>query len=284
MLRYRVSRPGTESKRHFRLLAGAGLVSLLAGCGGGGASATAVVEVITEVTPEATSKPFRAPTPSPTPVPTPTSTFAGFLGVNVSANNYHGGDRAFMNLLVASGWQDSTKSGWPSLPATQVDRNGDLLSLAVGQHAVRIITPPAASWSGVGVTVRCAWVGSATVRIAGARAAGTDVYGAHAVQFFMPTLANNLLTWLDVTAMSTADPLRKLDRREVDADRQALFAPEFLAALKPFGIIRFLDWDDANNNPQNPQWAGRTPENGLNQGVVAWENMVALARTVDADA
>ncbi|VVT00243.1 Intradiol ring-cleavage dioxygenase [Sphingomonas sp. EC-HK361] len=61
-----------ERRRALRLLAGAGTVALVAGCGGAGESSSGV-GVVTGATPT----PTPTPTPTSTPTPTPTSTATG---------------------------------------------------------------------------------------------------------------------------------------------------------------------------------------------------------------
>lgn len=259
--------------------AGATVVGTVGGAAGVSSAVSAPVVVLSGA-PSSATKPVVTSVAGTKPTTAPAAPATGFLGINLSPVAYYSGDRQFMNLLVGAGWQDSTQAGWPYLTAAQLDRSGNVTALKPGQKVSRMMTPTADVLSGVGATIRCSWTGTGTVKIFGQKS-GKDVPGDHSIQFVMP---GGGWTWLELSATSASDPVRNLDCREANADHQAVFAPEFLASLRPFSILRFLDWDGVNENPKDPQWLDRTPEAGLDQRTVAWEHMAKLARTLDADA
>jgi hypothetical protein len=90
---------------------------------------------------------------------------------------------------------------------------------------------------------------------------------------------------VSIEATSPSDPVRSLDCRESGASTTALFSPEFLESLRPFGVIRFLDWQKTNLN-KGGKWALRTQPTSFTHGAeegVAIEHMIALARELNAD-
>ena len=86
-------------------------------------------------------------------------------------------------------------------------------------------------------------------------------------------------------------------RPGVPEDTKAVFGDDFLKSLKPFAVLRFMDWLSTNHKPGfygDPghhalQWADRhVPEDAtqghyLNKYGVAWEYVVELANTVHKD-
>ncbi|WP_165249371.1 hypothetical protein [Paludisphaera soli] len=83
------------------------------------------------------------------------------------------------------------------------------------------------------------------------------------------------------------------------ADTAQVFTNEYLASLKPFSTLRYMDWLETNHNPgyygdegrHALEWADRRPadyatqagETGGKYGV-AWEHVVELANATDTDA
>lgn len=62
------------------------------------------------------------------------------------------------------------------------------------------------------------------------------------------------------------------------------FRPAFIASLRGYGVIRFMDWQNANAN-QTVGWRNRhTPAgNRLDRDGVSIANMLALVRELGAD-
>lgn len=63
-----------------------------------------------------------------------------------------------------------------------------------------------------------------------------------------------------VHGVTADDPFRGFTVRRV-ADGAALFAPEFVAFLRPFGVVRFMDWQGTNYNPAR-EWDDRAKPTG----------------------
>lgn len=207
----------------------------------------------------------------------------GGLGVNVAATMYWSGERSFANLLSGSGWLDPAQS-WGELPAGQVGLDG-VVGLRAGQTANRILSVPAGALSGSGVVIRCTWAGSGEVAVGGTKR--EDVRGDRSWEFFWPAgRLQEQRVWVELRRSEPSDPIRDLDCREKDAPRGDLFAAEYLQSLKPFSVLRFLDWSTANINPVAVSWSTRSPANVMGRGGsdgAAIENMVALANQASAD-
>ncbi|MDR6128682.1 hypothetical protein QE361_002113 [Sphingomonas sp. SORGH_AS802] len=241
-------------------------------------------------TPTPTPAPTPTPTPSPTPTPTPASSpsRAGFgLGVNVSSVDYFSNEYTFMNLLTGHTWVD-TATGWQAVPESEIDSLGMIKQMAAGKSYARVMTPPSQVFNGQVVGVRCTWTGTGDVNIGGYRK--NLVRGDHVLTFdwtAAPAPEGNSRNWMSLSNVSATDPVRNLDCREQGAPRDQIFSTQLIESLKPFSVIRFLDWSPANQNPASVTWANRSLPNGINQADrprgVALEYMVALANQVGSD-
>lgn len=280
-----VRRLGASSRPLFHASAALGAL-LLAGCGGGGGSGTqtasgdVVVAAADTVTP--------APTPTPTAAADATAAAAkprSMLGINVARPTYSSGERIFANLLIGLGWKDKTNDE-AFLDASQLDSYGNVRFLNAGQVASRMLTQPAAALAGGNVKIRCTWIGSGKLDVKGK--AANIVKGDHSAEFDWPVLAPsaNGKVWVELRTPDANDPVRNVDCREKGASTSDLFASEFIDSIRGYGVLRFLDWGQANNNPDSVTWAARTLPGSADQGTVngaAIETMVALAKQVDAD-
>ena len=202
------------------------------------------------------------------------------LGMNVSTVAYWGGDRSLSNLLVGGEWVDPS-NGWNGLPADRVDGLGYPLSVP-SQGLNKLLTPPAGVLGGAGEVIRCSWTGTGELYAGGGpRETARE---ARAFEFFWPKGSLSDRVWLHLARTSATDPVRNLDCREKDAARAAVFAPEFLDSLRPYKVLRFLDWSQANANPATLSWGNRAAADSINQidRGVALEHQIALANTTGA--
>ena len=93
---------------------------------------------------------------------------------------------------------------------------------------------------------------------------------------------------LTLRATNPANPVRNihfiLPGHEKTYQTQP-FNPQFLKALSPFKVLRFMDWQETNGS-QFANWADRTTPTSATQAVpngVALEYMIQLANTLKAD-
>lgn len=92
---------------------------------------------------------------------------------------------------------------------------------------------------------------------------------------------------LEIKASDPADPVRNVHVWMPGfADGKTTFHPLFLERLKPFGVLRFMDWQHTNNNPLR-HWSDRPKLSDARYSGKAGapiELLIDLANTLDVDA
>ncbi len=228
-----------------------------------------------------TRAPSSPPTPTSTPVPVavPTNPLGRSLrlGVNVASSVYYNTERIFANLAQASSpWADPS-SGWGTMVA------GKLNSYGYPTNAGALpINVPQPVWAGKDVAVTCTWLGSGTVRIDGdTRAVGAN----NRVSFTWPgktsSIRPNILVY--VSEANASAPFRGLDCREPGLIANGQFDQRFVDDMKPFGVLRFLDWSNVNGNPASVTWADRSTLDKSGVDGTALEHEIDLANAVQSD-
>jgi len=272
--------PSTALVAGATAVAAVGSVGVVTGKGSVNSSAPAIFVL------KGVPKPTPTPTPAPTPAPSPSAKGFG-LGINVAPVDYYSNEYTFMNLVSGHGWVD-TNNGWQSLPNGQLDTYGMPKQVPTNKSYAYVMTPPSQVFNGQSVAIRCTWAGSGDVNIGGSRK--NLVRGDHVLTFDWPAgppPEGNTRNWINVSGVPANDPVRDLDCREKNAPRDQMFASQLIDSLKPYSVLRFLDWSATNTNPAKITWAERTLPTGVNQADhsrgVALENMVLLANTVGAD-
>lgn len=221
-------------------------------------------------------KPTPTATPAPAPAPTPVDP-RDRLGINVSSVNYWQNEPTFANQALGIGWLRS----WQQIPAAQVGPDGMPLSVK-GETLTGILIPPAPAYTGGDTTTVCKWQGTGEV-YAGGDWSGPIARDAHSMTFRW-SQGKPPRVWLELRASDAADPVRDLDCRLKTDKPDAVFAPQLLDYLKPFGVLRFLDWSTANSNVAS-RWISRGQPRGVSiagTDGIALEYQVALANAVKA--
>jgi hypothetical protein len=211
----------------------------------------------------------------------------GALGINLANAAYWGGERSLMNLMSGGDWQSSRadRSGWTPFDQARLDEYGNVLFLEPGEAANTILVPPEGAYGSKPVRVRCKWEGSGKVQPGGS-ISGLKL-GRNSFEFdWLPAAeAQPKTVLISVTETAKADPVRRIDCRETDADEKAIFSSEFVKFLAGFKVLRYLDWQNVNANSK-VSWASRTrlesQFQASNQGMSV-EHLVALANEVGAD-
>ena len=203
---------------------------------------------------------------------------ATVIGMNTPEIRYYGSSFPFANLVMGSDWRDSR---WQLLSDTHQDTNGNIRSLPADGVVLRSLwVPPTGP---AGSEILCTFRGSGTLSFAGD---GTVIAAAPNLLRFRLTNTRGHPTspWLVVKDIDPRRPLRDLDCREAALARTVRFRPVFLATLRGYGVIRFMDWQNANAN-QPITWRDRhTPaSNRLDRDGVSIEDMLALAHELGAD-
>jgi len=230
-------------------------------------------------------KPTAAPTPTPvatpTPTPTPPSSADSFaVGINVAGSNYYSPERTFANLAFATGNWRNPAASWSDVPKSKLTAGGTPLI-----DAALFLNIPQTVWAGKATQIRCTWTGSGTIRIDG----DTQMAAANrSVTFTWPgrkgTSLPSLLLY--VNGVNAADPLANLDCREPNLKVNGAFDQRIVDDLKPYRVLRYLDWSTANGNPASATWATRSlPQRMVQDGTdgIALEHMVDLANAVGSD-
>ena len=203
---------------------------------------------------------------------------ATVIGMNVPEIRYYGSSYPFANLVMGGGWLNSS---WKPLSDTNQDANGDIRSLPVDGIALRFLWVPPTSLGGS--EVRCTFRGSGTLSLAGG---GAVIATAPNILRFRLTNPRGRppSPWLVVKDVVPRRPMRDLDCREAGLARTVRFRPSFLATLRGYRVIRFMDWQNANAN-QPIDWHDRhTPAgNRLDRDGVSIEDMLALVRELGVD-
>ncbi|HEX8420309.1 MAG TPA: hypothetical protein VF638_09890, partial [Sphingomonas sp.] len=226
-----------------------------------------------------TPSPTPTPTPAPMPVAVPTAPAGRSLrlGVNVASSVYYSTERVFANLAqIAGPWKDPS-AGYAAMAVNKLNAYG--FPISAGVLALNVPQP---AWAGKAVAVTCTWLGSGTVRIDGdARAVGAN----NRVSFTWPgrTGNNRPNILVNVSGANTAAPFRALDCREPGLVANGQFDQRFVDDMKPFGVLRFLDWSNTNGNPASVTWANRSTLDRAGTDGTALEHEIDLANAAGSD-
>ena len=223
--------------------------------------------------------------PSPSPVPVP---LRSGLGLNLTSAIYYSGERALMNLAQGSGgwmWQASWSAPWGMLDTGRLDGADTVKSLNPGEVAHLPLLPPEGAYGTAPVRVRCSWTGKGTLAPGGIVSAVSQ--GANSFEFDWAPAKNGEVMPARVTLSATdpSDPVRKIDCREKSASTTARFSPDFVQSLAGYRLVRFLDWQNVNQNA-TVTWATRPTLDSQDQSGargVAVEYMVGLANEAGVD-
>ncbi|WP_242181903.1 hypothetical protein [Sphingomonas sp. CARO-RG-8B-R24-01] len=222
-----------------------------------------------------------SPVPAPTTAPiAPATTASLSLGINVAGSSYFSTERTFANLAFATGAWRNPAAAWADVPKDKLTPGGTPLI-----NAALILNVPQTVWAGKATPIKCTWTGSGTLHVDGdARLPA----GNHSVTFTWPGRTGTALPTiiLYVDSVNASDPLANLDCREPNLTTNGAFDQRIVDDLKPYSILRFLDWSTANANPASVTWATRsTPARLVQDGTdgFALEHMVDLANAAGAD-
>ena len=222
--------------------------------------------------------------PAATPATIPT-TPKFELAVNVASSVYYNTERTFANLAQhSSGWLDSS-AGWTSMAAEKLTADGNPVSAGA-----LFLNVPQPVWSNVATAVTCTWEGSGTVTLDGdVRAAGANKRVSFTWKGYdrvaNPTGRPSVIVY--VKDANTTDPFRNLDCREPGLAVVGQFDKRVVDDLKPYAVLRYLDWTSTNGNPASVTWDTRSVPGWLSpRGTdgIPIEHMIDLANAAGSDA
>lgn len=205
------------------------------------------------------------------------------LGINVGSHDYYNYERSFANLTMGGQWQLVTAAnGWTTMPRSRLDSTGAVKSLAANETASLVMAFPQPSSSGA--LFRCTYAGTGVLTVRGESISNVQA-GDHKFEFrWRLKYPKPDHAWLELRSTNAGDPVRRIDCREANVPVTQLFSKEFVQSLRPFGVIRFLDWSSANSLADG-KWAHRTLPTAMVAGEdgIAVEHMVALLKELNAD-
>ncbi|QJU56441.1 hypothetical protein HL653_00370 [Sphingomonas sp. AP4-R1] len=196
------------------------------------------------------------------------------VGMNLGQGQYYSQEWIFADLVQNNGLLE----GVDHKPLdVKVDASGHPVDVPKGKEIWLLLQISAIWKSG---DYRCSISPGWTP---GIRFSGTISGGDENFKLTVPPGIEGNLVVVKLTAKHDGANLAKASCIPVGMVPDAMFTPEFLDDMKPFGIIRFMDWMQTNNAP--PQtWAGRPKPTDFSQlKGMAVENMVALANKLGAD-
>lgn len=213
-------------------------------------------------------------------LPRPTATR---LGINLFGLATFNRQQVFTNMILQSEWFSSRGQGWTAFPDHQLDENGWVRFLEPGQTAPRPLMLPPAPYRAT--TVRCRFAGQGVLSAGGAARAREPVGDQALVLDLALTGTDDEGAWIELLETDPANPVRDIDCREAGRPAAERFHPEFLSFVRPFRIVRFLDWQRTNDNV-SVQWENRTrPDSASQVGAygAAVEDMIDLANITGVD-
>ncbi len=237
-----------------------------------------------QLTPTPTPRPTPKPDPTPDPGPTPTPRSKNFLGMNLADVVYYTREWVFVDAMKQSrNWLPTRTGGsnpWDSGEALKLDADGWPI-LRAGQAAHTIMYHDTQGAYPAGRYV-CTWEGDGGV-VLGWDAREVSRRNGRVTADVNPT---NLGIYLRIDSSNPNDPVRNVKVWLPGfEDAQSPFHPLYLQRLKPFGVIRFMDWMRTNGSII-VSWSDRPQPNYFTQGTsdgVALEYMIDLCNELGAD-
>lgn len=213
-------------------------------------------------------------TPAPAPI-RPTK-----IGINITPPLYYQTTRVFSNLATG-GWFVTPASGGST--DGYYDANRNVIKVLTGDVVQRAIQRPNDFYRKKSVDVVCKWDGVGFVDYLRAPSIANAKLGANSFTYTSVNLPGEAgWEFFFLKSVDASNPVRNFDCREAGSDPNQVFDPEFIAFLKRFNTVRFMDWQNTNGN-QPITWATRTtrsmgPIAGTADGY-AIEYMIELANT-----
>ncbi len=206
------------------------------------------------------------------------------IGQNLDPGDYWTRNRIFMNLAAGEGWQVTPAAGGSTDSYFDADHN--VIKILPGDTVGRMVMRPSGLYAGKSVDVVCRWDGVGTLYFVRPNGIRTVTQTANSARYTHFYVADND-GWMPVYmgSVDPANPIRNFDCREADADRSQLFEPAYLANVKRFSSVRFMDWQQINKNLP-VTWAKRTTPASQTYGKAdgyAIEHMIELANQAHVD-
>lgn len=189
---------------------------------------------------------------------TSTTSTTKWLGTNLMEIRDWSTDFPFLNFFYKSRkWIIGVQFGaWDTGLSPNMDVQGNILSLPASNNVARCVLFSA--WRPI-VDFDLTWTGSGNIVMNGATVKTSTPN--HIV--FTPASSGN--TWFDLSNIDPLNPPKNFVLKRVDQlNLTGLFNPDFLADMKKYACLRFMDWAQTNYNRTQTQLQNDfTPLNAL---------------------
>ncbi len=235
-------------------------------------------------TPTPTPTPSPKPKPNPAPLPPPTAKSKGFLGINLADVTYYTREWVFVDAMMQSRQWLPTRAGgsspWDSGETLKLNANGwPILRPGQAAHTLMYNDTQGAYPGGRYV---CTYDGDGKVEI------GSDakVVSRRPGRLVLQVTPTNSGIYLRIDQSNPNNPVRNVKVWLPGFEGAASpFHPLFISRLKPFSVIRFMDWQKTNGSDM-VGWTDRPSASYYTQGTgegVSLEIMIALCNELGAD-
>lgn len=201
------------------------------------------------------------------------------ISMNLEPADYYSSNRIFSNLASGSGWEVRPADNGPA--DSYYNSNRDVIKVVGNDRIFRPILRPTGVFQRKSVDIVCRWDGVGTLYFDKPSGVKNFIQGPNTARYTQ-LYEGDGVGWMFVylKTVDANNPIRNIDCRETNADRNALFDPTYLASLKKYTTVRFMKWQNTEANA-NLTWANRTtpamgPIRGGGDGY-AIEYMIELA-------
>ena len=209
------------------------------------------------------------------------------VGMNLSEIAYYSREWAFVDAVrSARRWVSTNPNGQPFDDGRTIntDANGwPLLQAGQAAHTLLLTDNPAAYPTGQYVVT---WQGTGTLEF-GFDATNVQNAGPNRMTFNVTSATKNGILMRVTSSVAAPNNIKNIRVwMPTYENAPSPFHPLFIQRLQPFGVIRFMDWQQTNGSPI-VSWSQRTTLDTFSQdrsSGAALENMIALCNELGADA
>lgn len=199
-------------------------------------------------------------------------------GINLGPHSFF--ERSFPFVDYSKMGQDWTSTDgfvWVDDRPLELGENGYPVSLLENQFARTLMFTHNGEFYPTG-TYQVAWDGTGEVALRGPNHSATLIESAHGMASYDVTSTNPQGLLLEIRATDPSDPVRNIRVFEESlAAHESPFHPEYTADLEPYGVLRFMDWNQTNDS-HVAQWSDRTE---LDDALWGGANGIPIERQID---
>lgn len=242
------------------------------------------IQIVDPTTPDDTPDPADEPTRSSDENPLPTAQSRNFLGINLASVTYYTREWVFVDAMKqAREWLPTRAGGaspWDSGESLSLNPDGwPILRPGQAAHTITMIDTEGAYPAG---TYTCTYEGDGHIEF-GRDARVIKREGKRITLDVTPT-DNGI--YLRIDTSNPTNPVRNVRLWLPGFENaESSFHPLFTERLKPFSVIRFMDWQRTNGS-NTLTWSDRATTDDYTQSTprgVALEYMIELCNELGAD-